>query len=237
MNLRLDPSRAIGTYAAVMTAIAAWTLLAGVGAVPPTRFDTIDVKRINVRENDGTLRMIIAGSDHIGGLVIDGKEYPHPNRTEAGLIFLNDEGTENGGLVFDGANVNGKPTNSGHLSFDRWHQDQTLYFESLEDGDQRRAGVFVEDRPDRPADFPRVAALRAMPDGPGKDAAFKAAGLGKSMRRAFLGRDFDGASKLVLRDGQGRARLTLQVDNDGAARIDFLDAAGKVVRSQTAAGL
>lgn len=79
--LKIDPSRAIGAYAAVMTTLAAYVGL-GAATAAPTRFDTIDVKRINVREDDGTLRMIIAGRDHIGGIVIGDREYPHPNRTE-----------------------------------------------------------------------------------------------------------------------------------------------------------
>ncbi|WCT73832.1 hypothetical protein PQ455_00955 [Sphingomonas naphthae] len=232
--MTLDRSAALGAYAGIVTLGLAWALLGGAGPAP-TRFDTIDVKRINVREDDGTLRMVIAGRDHIGGLVIDGKEYPHPNRQEAGMIFYNDEGTENGGLVFDGRKVDGKPTNSGHLSFDRWHQDQTLYVQSLEDGPRRRAGLFVQDRPDGPADFTASDRLRAMPEGPAKTAALKAAGYDGSMARAFLGRDYDDASKLVLRDGAGRPRLRLSVAKDGAAAIEFLDETGKVVRTRTAA--
>ncbi|HEY0623388.1 hypothetical protein [Sphingomonas sp.] len=228
---RIDSSRAVGAYAAVMTAIAGWSLLSGV-ATPPQRFDTIDVRRINVRENDGTLRMIIAGRDNIGGLIVEDREYPHPNRTEAGMIFFNDEGTENGGLVFDGGLKNGKPINAGSLTFDRWRQDQTVQLRSYEDGAERSAGLVVNDRPDRPMAFEQMAAIRAMPDGPARNAAHERAGFGKA-ERVYLGSRPDRSSELALRDAAGRPRLVLRVEGDGAASIRFLDEAGKVVRTTT----
>lgn len=231
--MKFDRSRALGAYAGILTLGIAWAVLSAAAQPSPT-FDTIDVRRINVRENDGTLRMVIAGSDNIGGIIVGGREYPHPNRTQAGMIFYNDEGAENGGLVFDGRMLNGQPTNSGHLSFDRWHQDQTLFLQSREEGARRRAGIFVQDRPDRPLDFALVERIRAMPDGPEKDAAYQAAGFDESMQRAFLGRDFDNSSKLVLRDGAGRPRLRLSVSQEGAAAIEFLDENGRVIRTQAA---
>lgn len=233
--MKIDPSKAIGAYAAVATAAALWFALSAVAApAAPTRLGVIDVERINVRERDGTLRMVIAGSDRIGGLIIGDTEYPHPNRTEAGMIFYNDEGTENGGLVFDGGLVDGRPTNSGHLSFDRWRQDQTLYFQSLEDGPRRRAGVFVQDRPDRPVDMSRLDAIKAMPPGPARTEAERATGFDGSRQRAFLGRDYDDASKLVLRDARGKARLRLSVQDDGSPAIEFLDDEERVLRTVTA---
>ena len=232
--MKIDASRAAGAYAAIMTAAVGWLGLAAVSPTQPRKIDVLDVERINVRERDGTLRMIISGRDRIGGLIIGDREYPHPNRTEAGMIFFNDEGTENGGLVFDGGLKGGKPTNSGHLSFDRWRQDQTLFFQSIEDGARRRAGVFVQDRPDQPINMSRMAEINAMPEGPKRTAMALAAGFDGSRQRAFLGRDYDNASKLVLRDGRGRPRLRLVVEDDGNAAIQFLDDRGVVTRTMTA---
>jgi hypothetical protein len=226
---RIDPSRAIGAYAAVMTAIAAWAVTGGAAPAPQTRFGTIDVRRINVRENDGTLRMIVAGRDNIGGLVIGDKEYPHPNRREAGMIFFNDEGVENGGLVFDGRLVDGKPTNGGSLTFDRWRQDQTVQMTSIEDGKERHAGFVVNDRPDQPLRFDRMAAIWAMPPGPPRDAAIREAGASVA-QRAYLGSNVDRSAELSLRDAGGRRRLVLRVEPDGEASISFLDASGRQVR-------
>lgn len=230
--MRIDASRAIGAYAAVTTLAVAWLML-GANAAPKTAaFDTIDVQRINIREPDGTLRMTIASRDRMPGIIVAGRETPHPDRPQAGMIFYNDEGTENGGLVFSGALKDGKPTNLGALSFDRWRQDQTVALSSDEAGETRQAGLAINDRPDRPVDFPTVARLVRQPASAERDAAMRAAGVGVAPR-AFLGRTPDKASVLALRDPDGRKRLELKVAADGRATIDFLDDQGHVTRSIT----
>jgi len=227
--MRIDPSRAIGGYAAVMTLAAAWLGLAAV-APAATKFDTIDVQRINVREPDGTLRLAISNHALIPGIIIGGRDYPHPNRPEAGMIFYNDQGDENGGLVFDGGMKNGRPANGGSFTFDRYHQDQTLQLVSTEDGKDRRAGLAVNDRPDVPMDIEAGLRMRTMKPGPERDALIAKAGLGNA-RRAWLGRLEDGSVALVLSDPAGRPRLTLGVAKDGVPSVEMRDAAGKVTRT------
>jgi len=56
-------------------------------------FDIIDVKRINVREPDGTLRMAISSKALFPDAIVAGQEHLHP-RPMAGMLFYNDEGTE-----------------------------------------------------------------------------------------------------------------------------------------------
>src|SRR5580700_65453 len=68
-----------------------------------TSIKELDVQRINVREPDGTLRMTISNSATAPGLIFKGKEHAFPNRQAAGILFFDDEGTENGGLLFGGA--------------------------------------------------------------------------------------------------------------------------------------
>jgi len=227
--MRIDPSRAIGGYAAVMTLATAWLALAAV-APAAAKFDTIDVQRINVREPDGTLRLAISNHALIPGLIYGGREYPHPNRPEAGMIFYNDQGDENGGLVFDGGLKNGKPTNGGSFTFDRWHQDQTLQLISTEDGGDRRAGLAINDRPDQPMDIKAGLRVRTMKPGPDRDALAVKAGF-TNARRAWLGRSANGTVALVLSDPQGRPRLTMGVGADGEPSVEMRDAAGKVTRT------
>ena len=227
--MRIDASRAIGTYAAVMTLAAAWLALAAV-APSTTKFDTIDVQRINVREPDGTLRLAISNHALIPGIIIGGKEYPHPNRPEAGMIFYNDQGDENGGLVFDGGLKDGKPTNGGSFTFDRYHQGQTLQLISTEDGKDRHVGLVINDRPDVPMDIATGLKIRTMSPGPARDALIAKAGLSNA-RRAWLGRSEDGKVALVLSDPLGRPRLTLGVGKDGTPSVELRDAAGKVTRT------
>lgn len=227
--MRIDPSRAIGAYAAVATLAVAWLAL-GAAVDRPAGFRTIDVERINIREPDGTLRMTIASHARMPGIIVGKTEYPHPNRPEAGMIFFNDQGIENGGLVFDGGLVDGKPTNGGSLTFDRWRQDQTVQLTSTENGARREAAVIVNDRPDGPMDFAAAARILKLPAGPARDAAFATANL-RTAQRAYLGRSPDGTSRLMLRDAAGKPRLTLRVAPDGASAIDFIGADGAVTRT------
>lgn len=61
-------------------------------------FDEINVHRINVLEPNGTLRMVISDHAKLPGIIVRGKEQPF-SRPQAGMIFYNDEGSENGGLI------------------------------------------------------------------------------------------------------------------------------------------
>lgn len=194
--------------------------------------NTLDVGRINVREPDGTLRLVLSNRTAFPGGYVHGREYPHSGRGgEAGLIFLNDEGTENGGLIFDGARINGKVSSAGHLSFDQYDQDQVVTLEQTENDGERNAGLTIADRPDAPIDFPRLLALEGRPDGPAQFARMRAAGA-FGYKRLFLGKT-EGNSEVTLKDGQGRERLRLMVTRDGTASITFLDENGKAVRSVT----
>src|SRR2546427_3070101 len=67
-----------------------------------TRFEEIDVERINVVEKDGTLRLVISNKARGPDPVVSGKTYPRTGGNRAGFIFFNDEGNEDGGLVYGG---------------------------------------------------------------------------------------------------------------------------------------
>lgn len=98
---RLPPTL-LGVYATVLTIAFGGLLLMGARSAPGNaEFDTISVHRINVIEPDGTLRMVISDHARFPGLIVHGKEYAHA-RPQAGMLFFNDEGTEQGGLVFAG---------------------------------------------------------------------------------------------------------------------------------------
>ena len=91
-------------YSGVLTVVLCVVLLSGASSRKKTSFDEIDVKRINLVEPDGTIRMVISNRADFPGLIVKGKEYPHDRQT-AGMLFFDDEGTENGGLIFGGAKV------------------------------------------------------------------------------------------------------------------------------------
>ena len=230
LSSRIDISRVIGTYAALVTLGFGAFVLLGSRSPRSEHLQDLDVERINVREPDGTLRMTISSHARMPGLIMGKQEYARPDRPQAGMLFFNDHGDENGGLIFNGGLVDGKAANGGSLTFDRYHQDQTLQLLSVEDGQERFAGLYVNDQPDVPAAYDRLPQIMAMPDGPAKQTAFQSAHIGGT-QRAFLGRGADKASQLVLRDGRGKKRLVLRVSEDGSSAIQFLDDAGNVTRT------
>src|SRR5689334_19601387 len=95
-------TKILAVYSSIVTTALAAFVLAGSVAAKPQSFDEIDVRRINVREPDGTLRLVISNRARLPGVIVAGKEQPPVDRPQAGMLFYNDEGSENGGLVFSG---------------------------------------------------------------------------------------------------------------------------------------
>lgn len=188
-----------------------------------TKFSEIDVQRINIVEPDGTLRMVISDKSKFPGIIINNKERPHPEgRSSAGMIFYNDEGTENGGLIFGGMkDKNGVVSSYGHLSFDRYLQDQVFTIDADQQGNRERSGLSIVDDPDWPiTDF-----LNATPAEQKK--FFKTHA--PPQQRIYLGRAPDNSASLTLKDKDGHARIVIKVNPDGSPVIQFLDASGKLV--------
>src|SRR5437763_14575549 len=102
------------------------------------RFDEI-VQRINIVERDGRVRLVIANADRQAVTVIGGKEILPNRKREAGLIFFNDEGDENGGLTYGGRTESGVARASAALSFDQYQQDETVTLRYSQPGKDRRA--------------------------------------------------------------------------------------------------
>jgi hypothetical protein len=165
--------------------------------------DEITVQRINIVEPDGTPRLVISNHARLPGVLVHGKEKPL-DRPQAGLIFLNDEGSEIGGLIFGGRkDKDGKVRDSGgSLSFDRYEANQVVQLLGVDDAEDSLAGLAISDSPS------------------GNDVR----------RRIWLGRGDDGAASLALLDGAGNKRIVMQVAKDGESRISVLDANGKTVK-------
>lgn len=193
-----------------------------------TQFREIDVQRINVREPDGTLRMTISNSATAPGIIFRGKEHAHPTRQAAGILFFNDEGTENGGLLFGGSKKGTRVSSGGHLSFDQYEQDQVISLDQSEQNGRRRAGLTFSDRPSTPLPLDLIDNINTPEGGAEFDRLEKSGGFGYP--RVFIGKTEDRASTVILRDAKGLARLKLTVTSAGAASIEFMDEAGKVIR-------
>jgi hypothetical protein len=204
--LNLNGQRFLVVYSGVLTAAFAFVVLTGAASIRKgkARFDEITVQRLNVVEPDGTLRMVVSNHARLPGVYHRGKATPL-ERPQAGMLFLNDEGTEVGGLIFGGRkNEKGEVVDSGgSLSFDRYEGNQVVQLLGVDDKSDRIAGLVVVDNP---WDSKEVH------------------------RRILVGRGDSGTATVALSDAQGRKRLVMQVTADGKPSLSFLNAEGKVVR-------
>jgi hypothetical protein len=203
------------------------------------KFTEIDVERINIVEPDGNYRMVISNRPRSIGPIYKGKPFGYPGGTRPGIIFFNDEGTENGGLTFSGKrNPDGTFSATNHLSFDQFDQDQVIYMQYQDNNGTRHMGLTVADRADLP-----IIDLVAQMDSIGKLPEAQRAAATQRLReqrvngaplfapRVYVGRDRQKAAVLNLSDREGKTRLRMVVDSLGSARIEFLNDAGSVVRT------
>jgi hypothetical protein len=227
-------------YSALMTALT--TVLVGSNIMASSdekrgSFTELDVERINIVESDGALRMVISNKGRFPGLIWRGKEYEHPNRSTAGVLFFNEESTENGGLIFSGhTDENGVAHSTGHLSFDQYDQDQAFRIFHYQTGDRVRSGMEVSDRPEKPMDmalWKRLTAATTDDERESIVAEAVEAGTFGNEPRAFIGKTPERASEMNLMDAEGRPRITMQVQADGSASISFLDENGAVIKAIT----
>jgi hypothetical protein len=196
-------TKLLAVYSSVLTTLLAAVMFAGPTSAKVQNLDEIDVHRINVREPDGTLRLVISNHARLPGVTVKGKESPPKDRPQAGLLFYNDEGTENGGLIFGGhQDANGKVVDSGvSLSFDRYGaSSQFVQLAGVDDSENHIVGLTVSDT----------------------DATH-------NRRRVVVGHDKEGVARVSLMDRNGRTRILLQVTADGTPSLSFLDEDGKVV--------
>ena len=230
--------RFLAIYSGVLTVVFAVTVICGFAAPRNQTFDQITVHRINFAEPDGTPRLIISDRAEFPGAYMRGKEYPRPDRRDAaGMLFMNDEGSEMGGLIWAGLKAkDGTIQNHAHLSFDQYEQDQIFSVDSGQDGADKFSAIRVGER----GDYPIQEALDAkdridkLPEAQRKAEwdKFFATHTGDA-NRIYLGRAADKSASLRIKDEQGRDRLVLRVNAQGDPVIQFLDDSGKVTKEFT----
>ena len=233
MKKLLASQRFLAIYSGVLTLIFATVVLLSAAETKKSSFDEINVRRINIVEPDGTLRMVISNKADFPGIIIKGKETPHPNRHTGGVLFFNDEGTENGGLTWGGSKgADGTVTSSGHLSFDQYNQDQDLTIDFGQRGDKRSEAIAFIDRPDYSIEelISLLQKTKDLPEVERKSQLAKFQETHPSPRqRAYFGRSDDRSVSLKLKDTEGRERIVIQVAADGTPVLKLLDASGTVI--------
>ena len=241
MNQLERDVRFLKRYAIVTTTLGVMGCVAAFRNAPADheRFKEISVERINVMEPDGKYRMVISNRPRSIGPIYKGKPFGYEGGTRPGIIFFNDEGTENGGLTFVGKKDSlGRVDAGTHMSFDQFNQDQVLTFDYTERRGARNIGMSVLDR--REDDIfdlvEEQKAIMKMTDTAARTAALQRwsgprNGVPLAAQRLFIGRDPAKSAIVNLRDPQGRPRLRMLVDSLGAGRIEFLDERGTVTRT------
>lgn len=231
MKIHLTGNRLLAVYSGLLTVAVAVVLLSGAARPRTATFDSIDVGRVNIVEPDGAPRLILSNKALFPGIIFKKKEYPHPNRATGGILFFDDEGTENGGLTFGGEkDKDGNVSSFGHLSFDQYDQDQVLNLDASDENGHRKRSFTIWDRPDYSIlDIIKLMdRIKALPEDRQKaEVTNFLAGREKPQPRLFLGRSDNGAVSLRLNDKDGRERLIIEVMPDGTGSVRFLDENGK----------
>jgi hypothetical protein len=234
-------TRFLRGYALLMTLAAGVFSLAAFRQQTPqhVKFTEIDVERINIVEPDGKLRMVFSNRPRSIGPIYKGKPFGYPGGTRPGMIFFNDEGTENGGMTLSGSrDAQGRYRATSSWSFDQFDQDQILTLQYTDNNGQRRTGITIGDRADR-----NIYDLVMQRDSINRmtDTAARRLALDKLMgpqngvplnaTRLYVGRDVAKNAVVNLSDAQGRVRMRMRVDSLGGASLDFLDTNGRVTYS------
>ena len=225
--------KGLTAYAIGISAALAFVVITG-AAKPKAELEEITVKRINVLEPDGTLRLVISGAQEAPGINFHNKEYPHTSGGRpAGMYFMNDEGTEAGGIIFSGKEQeDGRPFSLVQFSMDNYDQDQALVLRHIQD-QGIVTGMIVNDVPLVPKDPARLAPLATL-EGEARQKLLdelRATGMFDSKMRMFAGRGRSGDAMLSLHDAEGRPRLFFRVTEEGEVDIQVLDEDGEMVKN------
>jgi hypothetical protein len=195
------------------------------------KFKEIDVERINIKEKNGDLKLVISNSELQHPGIICGKEMPKRERP-AGLIFFNAVGDECGGLVYDG---NEKEAGLV-LSVDKFQDDQVMQLQYIEDtkSNNRQYGLQVWDYPieDSYAErYENYTDLQAAETQEEKGKIIKALKEKRLLaeNRLFIGKTFKKDVGLFINDSYGNPRIRIFIDEHNVAKFELLDEKGNIL--------
>jgi hypothetical protein len=95
--MKITSQHLLMAYSSALSTAIAVVMLMGAKAHGTRTFDELQVQRIDIVEPNGTLRMVVSNHDRLPGVIVKGKETPPSDRPQAGMLFYNNEGSENGG--------------------------------------------------------------------------------------------------------------------------------------------
>lgn len=190
----------------------------------------LDVERINIREADGTIKMVLSNKDrqHPGRML---KKDLEPREREAGLIFFNSDGDECGGLVYD----NDKESAGMVYSIDKYQDDQIMQLQYMEDTQtkKRKYGLQLWSYGKEDAFAERQNRYKELNTSDSKQVRDSAVTIMRNegllaIDRMFLGKNYKDEIGLFIHDNQGRPRIRIMVDKNNQAILETVDTLGNV---------
>ncbi|HEX4807529.1 MAG TPA: hypothetical protein VH325_01285 [Bryobacteraceae bacterium] len=186
----LSSQRFLAIYSGLLTVSLVVVILYGAAKLNNPSFGIITARRINIVEPDGTVRLTISNRADFPGAWNRGKEYPRPDRRDAaGMLFMSEEGTEQGGLIWGATQLpDGSIQNHGHLSFDQYEENQIFAVDAGQEREEKFSRITITDQGNYPIQEKRRANDQIMKLPPDKrDAAwgkfFASRRLGKVLRQ------------------------------------------------------
>jgi hypothetical protein len=205
--------------------------------LPVQHFKYIEAQKVNILEKNGILKASLSNAE---GFRVFGRA--KQDVTFSGLMFYNEEGAEEGGLVYEGKALPGGQRASAGLTFDQYRKDQNIYLHHDEVKDAHGLdisdGLSIMARPDYSQgdkEYRIYDSFAKLPPESREAANLKAAEEGKiSTNRVFVGvhrgtKDnvaFDDTG-LFIRNRLGQKAIRLYVDADNKPHFEIYDQLGK----------
>jgi hypothetical protein len=220
------------------------TALLGINLFHPLlqkqRFRVIEAERINIREKSGVLKAALSNSAGFN-------EFQRAERggvTFSGLMFYNEEGQEEGGLVYSGKGAPGGQDADVTLTMDQYRQDQNVYLHHEEHKDAQSVriedGLSINSRPDWTdikEEYKIYDEMDKLSPEAKDDLRLKSLQAGKiTSNRLFFGvkrgmKDnvpYDD-SGIFIKNKWGRTAIKLYVDGDNKPHFEVYDPLGKSI--------
>lgn len=199
----LRQMRQLRWYCGVMT-LAFVVLALTAFKAPPQQFDELSVHRLNVVDDDGQVRLVIANQERFPAPMLNGQTFKRAV-SPAGVVFYDRKGNEVGGLALTDVEA-GKVS---ALAFDNPNMDAIGLMTRIgADGEPISSGLQINQA--MPASLPVRDAVR------------------QTQARIVIQNERNNA-EVRLADPEGRDRIRMRVDAAGEPRFEMLDAQGNVV--------
>jgi hypothetical protein len=199
-------------------------------------FKNIDVERLNIIEEDGTIKMSLFNSNNMPALMFEGEDILPGHRNDdnnSGIMFYNCDGMECGGLIFGSKKKENDEYESGlSLTFDQYNQDQVVQMSVIDYNGEQNYGLTVFDRPKEniKKTIDKVKEIEGMIDGTERQELIKE--LTKdNHKRMFMGKTSNGEVSVRMNDSGGKERIRMLIDKNDNPKLEFLNSKGEVIYS------